>query len=323
MRIDRGFLGWGVFLILLGAVPLAVRQGAISEGVVRDAWQLWPLILVGIGLGLVLRRTGAEFLGGLVVAGTFGLMLGSVLAVGVGGAIGGCGVGGGQGEAFARQAGTLGPDADVVLAMNCGEFTVRTASGSDWSLEGTSENGAVPDITADSGRLRIEGRQDRSFFVGAPDAWTVTLPTATRSRLSVTLNAGSGTLALDGLPVPSASVTVNAGEVTLDLSQVSEAGSLTASVNAGSLSLLLPSQSMTGSLSANAGSVEMCVPSGVGLRVRTSDSPLGSYNFGDQGLTRSGNTWESPGYASAGARIDLSASANAGSITLNPEGGCR
>ena len=57
MRVNRGLLGWGVFFIVLGAVPLAVQAGVVSEARVREAWQLWPLILVGIGLGLVLERT--------------------------------------------------------------------------------------------------------------------------------------------------------------------------------------------------------------------------------------------------------------------------
>ena len=76
MHIRRGFLGWGVFLILAGAVPLAVRSGYLSEDQVGRLWTLWPLILVGIGVGLILSRTRFDFLGGIIVAATFGLMVG-------------------------------------------------------------------------------------------------------------------------------------------------------------------------------------------------------------------------------------------------------
>ena len=31
MRIDRAFVGWGLFFILVGAVPLAVRGGALTR----------------------------------------------------------------------------------------------------------------------------------------------------------------------------------------------------------------------------------------------------------------------------------------------------
>ena len=57
MRVRRGYLGWGVFLILAGAVPLAVRSGYLSDDQIGRLWSLWPLILVGIGVGLILGRT--------------------------------------------------------------------------------------------------------------------------------------------------------------------------------------------------------------------------------------------------------------------------
>ena len=53
MRIRRGFLFWGLFLIPLGAIPLLVRGGYLSEDLLTNAWQLWPLILVGIGVALL------------------------------------------------------------------------------------------------------------------------------------------------------------------------------------------------------------------------------------------------------------------------------
>ena len=82
MHVNRGLLGWGVFFIVAGAVPLAVQSGAIDPAVVRRAWELWPLILIGIGLGLVLQRTRVAIVGGLVVSVTFGLIVGGWFAVG-------------------------------------------------------------------------------------------------------------------------------------------------------------------------------------------------------------------------------------------------
>ncbi len=84
MRVRRGYLGWGVFLILAGAVPLAVRSGYLSDDQIGRLWSLWPLILVGIGVGLILSRTPFAFVGGLIVAATVGLMVGGLLSTGVG-----------------------------------------------------------------------------------------------------------------------------------------------------------------------------------------------------------------------------------------------
>ena len=94
MHIRRGYLGWGVFLILAGSVPLLVRAGYLTTDQVGRLWSLWPLILVGIGIGLILSRTRFDFVGGLVVAATFGLMVGGLLSAGVSTISGGtCGSG--------------------------------------------------------------------------------------------------------------------------------------------------------------------------------------------------------------------------------------
>ena len=81
MRIDGGRLGWGVFFVTLGLVPLAVRYGWIDPAWFDDIWRLWPLILIGIGVGLLLRRTAFAALGNVIVGLTFGLMIGGALAV--------------------------------------------------------------------------------------------------------------------------------------------------------------------------------------------------------------------------------------------------
>jgi hypothetical protein len=68
--------------------------------------------------------------------------------------------------------------------------------------------------------------------------------------------------------------------------------------------------------------VRICAPVGVALRLSTNDSIVASYDFEDRGLVQVGSTWETPGFDTAGARIDLDTRANAGSFSLNPEEGC-
>lgn len=322
MRVNRSLLGWGVFLVLLGVVPLAVRQGAIDESVVAGAWQLWPLFLVGGGIGLVLRGTRLELVGGLVIAVTLGLIGGSIIATGLRiPSLGGCGIGDGAGTPFATQRGTLAASARVELDLNCGSVDVRTAPGDAWLLEGSDDDGEGPDVSASADRLRIASRDRDGFSFGDADEWRVQLPTGPELRLDLTINAGAATLALPGARVPDVSATVNAGSMELDLGGAA-VGRLTASVNAGSMAITLPAQTLSGSLSANAGSIELCVPDGVGIRLRTEENLTASYDVERAGLIRVGNAWESPGYASAAATVDLSASANAGSVSLNPEDGC-
>ncbi len=117
------------------------------------------------------------------------------------------------------------------------------------------------------------------------------------------------------------SMTTNAGKTTVDLTG-SSVSSLSATVNAGAAEITLPMSSMSGSATVNAGSLGLCVPSGADVRIESS-STLASNNFAQQGLVQTGSTWTTPNYGLSSVHIDLSLTANAGSIELNPSGGCR
>ena len=135
MSVDRRLLNWGVFLVLLGGVPLAVAQGWIPEDTVARAWELWPLILIGAGVGLILSRTPLRALGGIIVAGTFGVILGAMLAVGFGGfSVGNIGCGGanaGDAQVLQESGSFEGGSGTgrVVLAANCASVQVTTQAG--------------------------------------------------------------------------------------------------------------------------------------------------------------------------------------------------
>jgi hypothetical protein len=321
MHVDRRLLNWGLFFILLGAIPIAVRQGWIASDIVSKWWTLWPLLLVAAGIGLLLSRTSFEFVGGLLTAATLGVMAGGILAVGFAGvSIAGCGDQGG-GTAFAARDGQLGQDASVRLELNCGDLTVATAAGPAWRLEGADEDGKGPTVDASQNALSIRSHDSVAPF-GKRDRWTVTLPETANLDLNMTINAGRGRLDLGAAALRGVRLNVNAADVRLDLSRTTGTGDFTVEANAASLKLVMPGRSVTGRLSVNAGSIDFCTAAGAGVRIRTNDSFAAGNNFATQGLTRSGNTWETPNYASATVQIDLDGQANAGSLNLNPNGGC-
>lgn len=325
MRVDPRFLNWGVFFILLGAIPLAVSQGLIPDDAVDGWWRFWPLILIGIGVGLLLRRTSFHFVGGLLVAATFGLMFGSLLAGGVAGQIpfGFSCTSDRSGTAFADQSGTLGPSGSVSLEMSCGDLTVTPTAGTGWTLTGTGPDGRAPQINASAERLSIRAPEGSWFgsFGNEGSTWRVALPIDPTLDLSTTLNAGTSSLSLAGMHLDDYSGTTNAGKTTIDFTGTT-LRRLSYTVNAGSTLITLPAASVAGSATVNAGSLGLCVAPGSGLRIE-SGSVLGSNNYGQKGLVQTGSTWTTPGYATSAVQIDLSISANAGSVELDPAGGCR
>src|SRR5512141_2102020 len=260
MQIHRRFLGWGVFLILAGSIPLAVRAGYLSDVQLRDVGGLWPLILVGIGVGLILSRTRYGFLGGFIVAGTFGVIVGGLLA----GSIGvdfGCGSTRGTTPFESRKGPLTAAAASVDIDLSCGDLTVGVASGTDWRVEGEDRDGTGPNLAAGNDSLRLTTRDsNRGPFgaLGDRETWRVTLPDGPQLDTQVPLNAGSSPVNLAGANLGRFEPTLNAGSTTVDLGSVHRISSLDVRVNAGSVTLTLPNQSVSGSFEVNAGSIELC-----------------------------------------------------------------
>jgi LiaF transmembrane domain len=326
MSIDRRYLNWGVFLIVLGAIPLAVTLGWISSSALSDAWRFWPFLLIGAGVGLILARTAFAALGGVIVAATFGLMLGGLLAGGMSFTIPACGSSGDL-QQVADRSGTFGTTATVALDLDCGKLQVNAVDGSGWQVtaSATSDRPA-PQIVSTADRLSVRPAETSdaffSFFKGGAQAWQVDLPRATSIVLGATINAGEATIAPGGGTLTSVGLTLNAGSTLLDVETV-RVGRLSATLNAGSLQIVLPASGTIGSITANAGSVKLCAPAGVGLSLTMSGGFASSNDFSEAGLVQQGETWVSPDYASATATVDLHLTGNAASFSLNPREGCR
>jgi len=69
-----------------------------------------------------------------------------------------------------------------------------------------------------------------------------------------------------------------------------------------------------------AGAIEICVPPDLGVRIQ-GDAEFGDTTF--NGLVRVDDAWETPGRSTAANQADLSVSAQAGSVVVNPAGGCK
>jgi len=319
MKLNRSRLNWGVFLIVLGAVSIAYHQGLVSLSTLRDAWQLWPLIVVGVGLGLVLSRTPAYFVGGLLVAASMGLVIGSLFAIGP---QLGCGRTGGDANYITRD-GSFDGAAQVDLKLQCGRANVTTSPDSQWHVRAADTGRNNPEVTFSADTLTVRSGGDSAWWPSrGEEGWDVALPSSQSIGLTVSIDAGDAHLNLGGANLSSASFSLNAGALHADLTGA-RLGSLSVSTNVGSASLILDgNSSVSGSISTNVGSLELCAPSQLGLRLKSSES-LASNNFSGAGLVRVGDTWQTPGYDTSVNKADFTVSTSVGSLTLNPAGGCK
>jgi hypothetical protein len=328
MSVDRRLVNLGVFLLILGAIPLAVSQGWIARETISHAWELWPLILIGIGIGLILRRTPFHFVGGLLVAATFGTMFGALLSGGLSLGAVGCGNATAATDPLVLdEHGTfVGGTTSVVLRATCASLSVVPAPGAGWGVTVNGTAGARPML--DQAADRLEARSPDQTVVlpfadGRRSQWNVTLGTDVAYTLDVNLNAGETSIDLAGLRIETLTAQGNAVGNSRLLLHDATVGRLDVQINAGDLKIGLPAAAdLAGRIQANAASVTLCADPGTGLRLRNTSTLTGD-NFATAGLVRSGTTWESPGIGSAAHVVDITLAGAAANFTLNPSEGCQ
>ena len=319
MQVNRGFAFWGVALITAGVVALTIQAGLIADESARQAWRLWPVVLIVIGLSVIASRTPFALVATMVAGLVAGGLAGTLVAGVPGGLDFGCG---GEPTETASSEGTFEGDAEVVLDFNCGDLAVSTAAGNAWSVQARHGGDSEPQIAADGGSLRVsvEGGGFIPFTEDSRQEWEVVLPTEISLDLTVDANAASSQLELEGADLSRLVIDANAGDVSLGLAGARVAD-LGIDANAGSLSIVVDaSTSLAGTVEMNAGSLDLCAPDGAVVAITIGDANVTfSHNLDDMGLARQGDTWST---GEGEPDISLAIDGNAASFSLHPEGGC-
>jgi hypothetical protein len=326
MVINGRLLNWGVFFVTTGALVLAITGGLVTADGLAQLFRLWPVLVIALGVGVLLRATRLRAAGGIVLAVVPALVLGGLL--------GAASLAEWDGFRNVRldcldnppnstetRQGTFAGDTAVDLDLAGGELVVTTRPYSDWHLDVAARPGFSPDVEATASRLSVTSA-DRGWGRSdcRNDTWRLELPTAGRLDLAAEIAAGEGTLDLAGATLGDVDVVLRAGEARLDLGRATAEG-ISLRVEAGSAALTLPATGeITVDLNVSAGAAQVCAPEGMGLRVRT-QSALASITT--PGLVRVGDAWESPDYATAAHHADVTVAVNVGSVDVNPEGGCK
>jgi len=317
--INRRLLYTGAFLVAMGAVLLLARSDALAGDTVAGALRFWPVVVIGLGAGLLLRGTRLGIAGGVLAAALPGLLIGG-LVVAAPDMTPECRLA--DPASYSTRQGTFEEAATVDLQIDCGHLSVTTGSGTGWQVRTGDTKAAAPVVDVSAGRLSVRSSERRDH-VGLPwggDALDVTLPTGSTLDLSAAVNAGRGRFDLTGARLGDVELDVNAGELRVDLTGAS-LERLTMDVNAAKAAVVLPrGGDFSAQFHVNAAELELCAPAGLGLRI-TGDAVLGSTTY--SGLVRDGDAWETPGYSMATGHANVTMSVNVGSVNVNPEGGCK
>jgi hypothetical protein len=318
-RVSRGAVFWGAAFITAGIVVLAIQQGWITDQVLSEAAQWWPLFLIGAGVAIIF----AGVLGVIATAAAgvlLGLLVGGLIGGGAANLPSACGVGE-PGPVQAWEEGSFSGSGDVEIDLNCVTLAVAGGSGSEWAIEAASETADHLDLSANADGFELQA--DDPNVIGERLNVGVILPAEEGTNLSSSLNAGDATFDLSDGQWGRIALDGNAVAIDVDLSGAGSEG-FTGTMNAGAMSIVVDEDTDVGSLalSANAGAFEVCVPDAVGVSVTVESSVATGHNLDEAGLTEDGGVWRTEGYASAATQLEIRFSGNAASFTLNPDGGC-
>ena len=318
MRIRRGFLFSGLFLVALGAIPLLVRAGTLDAARLTDVWRLWPLALILLGFAVLLGRHRAGLAGVAIAAVGSGALLGTVLVSGPQwiADVSGCVPSDERMEPSSSSGAVAGPT-DVVIELDCGRADVVAGPGREWQAEVRS-TGGQPIVAAGGTTLELRGPSGDGRH---RSEWDIVLPDEATRSIELRADAATSTLDLTAMTLGSLSVEMNAGDLVIDAGR-GVVDRLDVRLNAGRARITFgSSRGTSGELSANAGALEVCVPPEVGLDLHVEEQLTFAHDLESEGLDQAGERWSRPATGDA-PTIDLRIEGNAASLTFDPEEGC-
>ncbi len=280
---------FGGILILIGIAYLGNSFGWFSVNV--DFWQLWPILIVFLGLSILSRHGWVAWVVGSLV--TLIVLGGVAYAIFVGFPVRDL-----SSETISVDRSTEVSEAKINIATGAGELTLR--GGSDKLADGTFTSNVTTLTKSETIRetvqeLDLEMRgQWRGFG-------------STRNELSLNLTKD--------LPID-LSIDSGAMDMELDLAEV-VVKRLSIDTGASSLDLVLGDRADQSDILVKAGAsaVTIAVPRSAGVRL-TIDAGLTSKTFED--FTRvDENVYESDGYAEAAKKIDIELDLGVSSLTVN------
>jgi hypothetical protein len=287
-----GHEGWsvhrffdGVVTVAIGLIFLGNTTGVLSWGVWWQVLQLWPVLLISAGLGILGKSMGQDW---IRVLGTVAVLFAFAYAVATstsGSPLRVMGVPGGEPFAFSEPVGSV-QRADLRLGAGVGD--IRIDSGSDLvSIQGESPF-SDPQYSASvaGGTARVEFQlTEEDGFMLYPGSTSARVDARLSDRVVWDLEIDSGVSALDAdlsdVPVSSMKLKTGVSSNRVILGAV-------------------PSNVAEASLAIDTGvsSVKVLVPVGAQVRVE-SESGLTGHDIASGLESQGGGVWKTPGYDQA------------------------
>ena len=232
-RHYRGFF-WPAVLILVGVVALLANAGLISTDRLALLSDLWPLILIVIGLEIIARRA---------VPGTAGDVAAVLIVlITAGGALAYVALAPNPGATHTLDSSSArGSLSHAAVEVDVGAATV-TMTGSS-SLEGKlyqahiEYSGSKPDVSLDRSNGTLNISQGNNRFGFQAKHFTLDLQLNTTIPWTITSNGGASTETYNLAAVHVRSIEINTGASREDLTLGPPSGRVPITINGGALTV--------------------------------------------------------------------------------------
>jgi len=285
---------WPALLILAGIVALLVNVGQIPVDRVFQAVNLWPLVLVVIGLELIIRRLLHGVTGDVAAA------LVVLLAI-VGAATYVAVAPNPAANETLDASGQLGDVQSASLEINAGAATIKISSDSDVGTDlfkaHIAYSGTKPDVTFDASSRKLTiSQRGNNFLIFQSRRFELDLQINPKVTWAVELNTGAATSTLDLSHVQLKSLSLSSGAARDEITLGPASEAVPVEIDGGALT------------------VKIHRPQGTEASVDVSGGAV-SLDADGRGLHGIGHqSYESPGFSNAanGYRIEI----NGGACTV-------
>ena len=286
---------WGIFLLFLGVVFLLQTLNILPWGLWEILWRFWPVLIIIVGLGILLRRYNVWLVSLLVLA-IIGACLGiAIWQYGLSPALGMV--------SYSESLGNM-ERAQIEVDFTAGDIHIGSLSpGSPNFVEVASEvRNSDGSMNVDFhqqdgvGTLRLSiGRVNRPFWGGDGIRWEVNF---TRN-IPLTLNIKSA---------------VSNTELYLSELKVTE---LRLDVDAGNCKVMMPSSTGTtyAYIKSDVANLEVNVPDGVAAKIRL-DTDLSASDVDESRFPKQGDYYISDNFDTAQNQIYLEIESDVGRVQV-------
>jgi hypothetical protein len=293
-------LFWPLILIFAGVIALVAETGAISIGRLDRLAELWPVVLIVIGLELISRRI---FQGSARALATVLIVLlalgGAVVYVAVRGPVS-------DATATLDSSDTVGSLSQATLDVNAGAATMTvegsSAIGSDLYRAHIEYKGPKPGVSLDrsTGTLRISQTDNLGFFVSRRLVIDLQINPAIPWSLIGDTGSTNATLRLAAVKVGSIKLTTGASRMDISLGRPT--GIVRINLDGGAISLRLHRPS---------GSEALVHVSGGAVSLDADGRQV--HGIGDE-------SWQSNGYDGAADAYQVDVNGGASMVTVDTTG---